>query len=269
MYQSELRWGVRGCEFKLSRQESLAKGFLVNEWAGVREGARFPAIPSGWGEQLFPEDWLIELCFGAVGGCDQLTVTGQEGLGNKYPAFPLLLPSHQGLLCVEHRGRGWGSCCRSPPPPSRQAGGGGRRGEGRDEGTEGCLRLGIKGRSVGGQEGLPGARVSWREHLSFSPTDPPSFVPGGVSLCHPRGAWPPPCLVCSPGAHVQEVPSPLLCLPPSVCSSPHTLAPSLAGEGVGADRLHPGTKGLALGDTSENLSLVSRPAGVAPLYYPR
>ena len=41
---------------------------------------------------------------------------------------------------------------------------GGRRGEGRDEGIEGCLRLGIKGRSVGGQEGLPGARVSWREH---------------------------------------------------------------------------------------------------------
>lgn len=90
------------------------------------EEARCPAIPSGWGEQLYAdaEGWLVEPCFGAVGGCDQLTMTGQEGLGNKYPAFPLLLPSPQGLLCVEHRGRGRGSCCHNPssPPPLSRAG---------------------------------------------------------------------------------------------------------------------------------------------------
>ena len=147
VYQSGLWWRVGGGAFKLSRQKSLTKGFLVNEWAGVREGARCPAIPSGWGEQLYTEGWLVAQCFGAVGGCDQLTMTGQEGLRNKYPAFPLLQPSPQGLLCIEHRGRGRGSCCQSNESPTPVQG----RHGGRDEGIEGCLMLGIKGRRVGGQ----------------------------------------------------------------------------------------------------------------------
>jgi len=122
VYQSGLWWRVGGGAFKLSRQESLTKGFLVNEWAEVGR-SQVSCDTLGLGRAALRRHRGLAL-LGAVGGCDQLTMTGQEGLGNKYPAFPLLLPSPQGLLCVEHRGRGQGSCCHNPssPPPLSRAG---------------------------------------------------------------------------------------------------------------------------------------------------